>query len=167
MHAAPEEARLIKAARGINDAQPAYVVRSSRMCCPKPEGSSIAVLGLAYKANVDDVRESPALEVVRLLEQHGYDIRLHDAHVSACLMDACRRVISRAWWTAPMQLLILTDHDEYRQMDPGDQVFARMARRLVVDTRYCIDRTAWDGAGFQVKQLGVGIRSAEPTSVVS
>ena len=105
VHAAPDEARLIRAAREINDAQPEYVARLVKDALPEPEGTSIAVLGLAYKANVDDVRESPALEVVRLLEQYGYDVRLHDAHVSSAAgrPRSVDRTL-RAWSMGPMQL---------------------------------------------------------------
>jgi UDP-N-acetyl-D-mannosaminuronic acid dehydrogenase len=65
--AAPEEARMIRAAREINDAKPHHVVeqvvsRARRMVEP-----TIATLGLAFKANVDDLRESPAVEIVELL----------------------------------------------------------------------------------------------------
>ena len=65
--AAPEEARLIRAAREINDAKPRHVLaqvvsRARRMVEP-----TIATLGLAFKANVDDLRESPALEIVESL----------------------------------------------------------------------------------------------------
>lgn len=63
--AAPEQARLIRSAREINDARPQSVVDA--VLEATPPGGSIACLGLAFKANIDDLRESPAVEVVRLL----------------------------------------------------------------------------------------------------
>jgi UDP-N-acetyl-D-mannosaminuronic acid dehydrogenase len=65
--AAPEQARLVRAAREINDGKPGHVVeqvvsRATRMLEP-----TIAALGLAFKANVDDTRQSPAVEIVGAL----------------------------------------------------------------------------------------------------
>lgn len=63
--AAPEQARLIRSAREINDARPLSVVDAAVKATPP--GGTIACLGLAFKADIDDLRESPAIDVVRLL----------------------------------------------------------------------------------------------------
>jgi UDP-N-acetyl-D-mannosaminuronic acid dehydrogenase len=74
--AAPEEAQLIRTAREINDAKPRHVVervvkRAQRMIEP-----TIVALGLAFKANVDDLRESPAVDIVGDLADRLPDIRI-------------------------------------------------------------------------------------------
>jgi UDP-N-acetyl-D-mannosaminuronic acid dehydrogenase len=64
---APDDARLIRASREINDAKPDFVVRKVKERASELRHPVIACLGLAYKADVDDLRESPAVEVVHKL----------------------------------------------------------------------------------------------------
>jgi UDP-N-acetyl-D-mannosaminuronic acid dehydrogenase len=64
---APDDARLIRASREINDAKPDFVVAKVRGRAAELRQPVIACLGLAYKADVDDLRESPAVEIVRKL----------------------------------------------------------------------------------------------------
>jgi UDP-N-acetyl-D-mannosaminuronic acid dehydrogenase len=64
---APEDARMIRASREINDAKPDFVVRKVKSRAADLKHPVVACLGLAFKADVDDLRESPAVEVVRKL----------------------------------------------------------------------------------------------------
>src|SRR3954470_7750570 len=77
--------RFIDLASEINTQMPAYVVEKVAHAlngARKPvNGSSILVLGVAYKRDIEDVRESPALDVMRLLEEQGADVVFHDPHV--------------------------------------------------------------------------------------
>jgi UDP-N-acetyl-D-glucosamine dehydrogenase len=79
------EARFIELAGEINRAMPAWVVGKVQDCLNdhgKPlKGSRILLLGLAYKADVDDVRESPALVLIKLLEAKGARVDYHDPHI--------------------------------------------------------------------------------------
>jgi UDP-N-acetyl-D-mannosaminuronic acid dehydrogenase len=164
VNAAPERSTLIRTAREINDAQPDYVVDLVERAVDGIDRPVIAVLGLAYKANVDDVRESPAVHVAQGLASRGYDLRLHDAHAKA-LPDgtAIERDLTTAVDGADA-IVILTDHREYRELLPDDQALAGLRHRILVDTRYCIDSDAWRQAGYDVHQLGVGgtgVRVAE------
>lgn len=65
--AAPEEARLIKTAREVNDSKPDFVVAKVKEAASKFKNPKIACLGLSYKADIDDLRESPALKIVENL----------------------------------------------------------------------------------------------------
>jgi len=67
VEAAPDITPLIRTARVVNDAQPHYVLELLRRALGSLSGVHVAVLGLAYKPNVDDLRESPAIDVARLL----------------------------------------------------------------------------------------------------
>src|SRR5207248_1518807 len=79
-------ARFIELAREINAAMPDYCVdRVEELLGAKGRplaGAAVLVLGLAYKANVGDTRESPSLDVMRLLVERGADVQFHDAHVA-------------------------------------------------------------------------------------
>lgn len=78
-------ARFIELASEINTGMPAYVVQlvadTLNEAKKAVNGSRVLVLGVAYKANVSDMRESPALDVVQLLQERGAEVRYHDPHV--------------------------------------------------------------------------------------
>ncbi len=71
VEAAPDIAQLIHQARVVNDGQPAYVVQKLAEKLGDLKGKTFAVLGVTYKPNVDDMRESPALEIIHLLRAAG------------------------------------------------------------------------------------------------
>ncbi|MEP6998827.1 MAG: nucleotide sugar dehydrogenase, partial [bacterium] len=77
--------RFIELAGEVNTAMPAYVVEKVAHALNgvrKPvNGSSVLILGVAYKRDIDDVRESPALDVIRLLESHGATVTYHDPYI--------------------------------------------------------------------------------------
>src|SRR5438445_12706838 len=77
--AAPDESRLIRTSREVNDSMPKHVMSRLNTLVAPP--ACVALLGVTYKAEVDDVRESPALRVAELAVEHGYAVRLCDPHV--------------------------------------------------------------------------------------
>ena len=80
---APDDARLIRASREINDAKPDFVVRKVKQRAGELRQPVVACLGLAYKADVDDLRESPAVEVVhRLAEANLGKIFVVEPHIN-------------------------------------------------------------------------------------
>ncbi len=76
---APELTPLMAAARGVNDGKPQWVVEKVKQAAPS--GAKVACLGLAYKPDVDDLRESPSIEAVRALVKQGYDVRVVEPHL--------------------------------------------------------------------------------------
>jgi UDP-N-acetyl-D-mannosaminuronic acid dehydrogenase len=88
VEAAPERAPLMQAARAVNDAKPSAVVERIEALLPGRPGAVVACLGLSYKANVGDIRESPAVEIVEKLSRDpGVSIRVVDPFVRS-LPDA-------------------------------------------------------------------------------
>ena len=153
--AAPDDTRLIQTAREVNDGQPVHVVALIEEAVAGIERPKITLLGLAYKADIDDLRESPAVEIAGVLRKRGYDLRLHDPHAAALpdgtpLMANLREALADA-----DALVVLTDHAPYRGLRPGDAASA-MRTRIAVDTRGCLDPAGWRAAGFSLHQLGVG-----------
>jgi UDP-N-acetyl-D-mannosaminuronic acid dehydrogenase len=133
--AAPEQARLIRTARETNDARPGSVV--DRVTALARDGATVACLGLAFKADVDDLRESPAVEVTRRLATERPDLHVLavEPHVRKLpgVLDALPNVTltdtDAALDTADV-VVLLVDHQPFRALDP-----ARLAGRGVVDTR--------------------------------
>lgn len=80
------EARFIELAGQINGSMPYHVVgkttRALNGVKKAVSGSKILIIGVAYKGDIDDMRESPALDIIRILEEQGAEIAYHDPHVS-------------------------------------------------------------------------------------
>jgi UDP-N-acetyl-D-mannosaminuronic acid dehydrogenase len=149
---APEQAQLIATARRVNDAMPAFVEHRLAQVFGTERPLKIAALGAAYKGNVGDHRESPALEVIRRLEAAGHRVEIYDPHVRCCgfpLVSA-----DEAFEGADCAIL-LTPHNEYRGLDP-DWQGDLMRHRVLIDTRAFLDKKAWQVADFQILTLGDG-----------
>ncbi|MEK7276402.1 MAG: nucleotide sugar dehydrogenase [Chloroflexota bacterium] len=90
----PENSRLIFTSRLINDEMPAKIAAKIRRAVRDITVPKIVAIGAAYKANTEDPRESPAIEIVRLLREDGYDVAHYDPMVDGyrwpkALADAC------------------------------------------------------------------------------
>jgi UDP-N-acetyl-D-mannosaminuronic acid dehydrogenase len=150
--AAPEQAALIRAARQVNDGMPYHVLdRLQAMVAPP---APIALLGVTYKAEVDDIRESPAMHVADLAVERGYSVRLCDPHVRpetpglpAPLLPLHRAVRD------VQAVAVLVDHRAFRELD-AERIGGLVASRRVLDARNVLDHAAWRSHGFQVSVLG-------------
>lgn len=147
----PERARVVRTAREVNDQMPQYVVERLLHEIEK-EAGHVALLGLAYRAELSDTRESPALEIHRLLRQRGIEVKAHDPLVAGGVRDVPNHSLSDAL-TGAAAILLVTDHRAFVNLDPS-AIADRVAGRTVFDTRGCLDRERWDRAGFRVITLG-------------
>jgi UDP-N-acetyl-D-mannosaminuronic acid dehydrogenase len=152
VNAAPDAASLIRAARQVNDGMPSHVLDRLFKLAPPP--GPVALLGVTYKAEVDDIRESPALRVAELAVEHGYDVRLCDPHVRpetpglpAPLLPLARAVRDTE------AVAVLVDHHAFRDLDPA-QLSGLVRARRVLDARNVLDRAVWESHGFNVSVLG-------------
>jgi UDP-N-acetyl-D-glucosamine dehydrogenase len=129
-------ARFIELAGDINSHMPEYVVeRVNRALNERKKslkGSKILVLGVAYKRDIKDVRESPALDVIKLLENRGAEVSYNDPHVPSIRMDdsVMKSVkLTQALLQSADCVVILTDHTAY------DYDWTVQNSQLVMDTR--------------------------------
>ena len=134
--------RFIDLASEINSAMPDVVVEKvSRALNDEKKsvrGSRVLVLGVAYKRDIDDMRESPALDVIRLLEERGADVVYHDPHVPRYREEGHERVgvaLSDAEIQRADTVVIVTDHSAFDYQHLVDTA------RLVVDTRNALAKT--------------------------
>ncbi|MDE2414967.1 MAG: UDP-N-acetyl-D-mannosamine dehydrogenase, partial [Comamonadaceae bacterium] len=115
---APDEARLIRTAREVNDAKPDWVIAKVKAKAARFHEPVIGCLGLTFKANIDDMRESPSIDIVAHLHQMGIgkimacDPNVHKEKAPFPLYDL-KSVIKEA-----DILLLLVDHDEFKDIDP-------------------------------------------------
>ncbi|WP_018394769.1 nucleotide sugar dehydrogenase [Bacillus sp. 37MA] len=132
---APEQSVLISNSRKINNSMPEFVVSQVRKMLPDTN-SKIAVFGLTYKGNIDDVRESPAMDVLSLLQEEGYKLGIHDPHVEQERVNFHLSSFEEAVQDAEC-LLVLTDHNEFKQLDE-ETILAKMKNTVVFDTKNCV-----------------------------
>lgn len=148
VEAAPELARLIETARNTNDRMPHHVVRRIKELLREEDGK-VALLGLTFKPDVDDVRESPAFEVYQLLLDEGIEVMAFDPHVKsgAKLASSLEEAVHGAALT-----VLLVDHREFAGLK-ASQLQALGVKR-VFDTRGRLDPTEYRSSGVRLVRLG-------------
>ncbi len=153
---APQLTDLIYTARQVNDGQPQFVVDLLRRALGDLNGRRIAALGLAYKPDVDDLRESPAVEVVHLLQAEGAQVRAYEPFAPQAQLPGLTTVPSlEAALEEAEAVLLLVNHSIFRALTP-EALGGRTPARLVVDTVNGWSGYGWAEAGFTYHRLGVG-----------
>lgn len=147
--------RFIELAGEINTAMPRYVVQRLADALNDRAGrglkdAAVLLLGLAYKKNVDDMRESPALKIIELLEERGARVTFHDPHIAAIpptrayghLAGRTGVALTPASLKAADAVLVVTDHDAIDWTRVGRHA------RLIVDTRNALRRAGHAGSNL-------------------
>jgi UDP-N-acetyl-D-mannosaminuronic acid dehydrogenase len=134
--AAPHRTQLMRAARNVNDAKPEYVIEQVEKTARRFRDPVVACLGLAFKANVDDLRESPAMEIVQRLAQREVGrLLVVEPHVAelpeglASTGSAKLTDLTGALEEADI-VLLLVDHDQFRALRRPS-----LRGKVVFDTR--------------------------------
>jgi UDPglucose 6-dehydrogenase len=146
---------LVKAAVQSNEDSFERVVRQTELFLGGSLASkTIAVWGLAFKANTDDTRESPSLEIIERLQARGAKIRAFDPvarYQEKHSLVICDSAIEAA--TGSDALLVLTEWSEFSDVDPksAKQV---MAGEIIFDTRNVLNRESWGSVFPKFHQLG-------------
>ena len=161
--AAPEEARLIRIAREVNDGMPEHVLELLSRLAEPP--APIALLGVTYKAEVDDIRESPALHVAELAAERGYDVRLCDPHVRPDTPGLPGRLLALEQALRDAHVIgLLVDHRVFQELDV-DLVASLVGHKRVLDARRVLDRATWQARGFEVTVLGSGTFTSQRVGI--
>ncbi|HQR17902.1 MAG TPA: nucleotide sugar dehydrogenase [Gemmatimonadales bacterium] len=133
--------RFIDLAGEVNTEMPMFWVRkvadALNSVSRSVRGSKVLILGVAYKRDIDDLRESPALDIIKLLEQQGAHVEFHDPHVASYLEDG-KTVHSVPLTPERLKaadcVMVVTDHTAM------DYAMVKKHARLVVDTRHVMPR---------------------------
>jgi len=141
---------MIKLSRMINDSMPNYIIKCVSNMLKGIKNPTITILGAAYKANVDDWRETPALKIIELAQNKKWKVKVHDP-----LLKDFPYEIEKDFKKATQDsdcLLILADHSFYQTVKPLE--IKNMKNKNIFDSRNSIDETRWGESGFIVKILG-------------
>lgn len=125
----PEHSPLIQTGRKVNRSMPEYVVENVKRILIDVDNAKVAVFGLTYKGDVDDIRESPAFDIYKLLQDEQLEVTAYDPHVE---LDFVEKDIKKATDNASL-VLILSDHSEFKTFNDSD--FENMKNKIIFDTK--------------------------------
>lgn len=139
-------------ARQINNSMPAYTVdlllRGLKQKGKKVINSTVAVLGIAYKKNIGDFRESPSFEILKLLKEKSIKVKAYDPHIMSksntkSLNDVLDGVDA---------VILATDHDEFLTLNP--EKLQKKNIEIIIDGRNCLNKDKFIEAGIYYKGIG-------------
>ena len=150
----------LKEIDAINERRRQRVIELARQELGSLTGKKITVLGISFKPNSDDLRESPALEIARRLAREGAKVTVTDPKALHGLTDKNLSVVPDTNEAlAGTDLVILgTEWDEYKNIDPV-AVKSKVAVPTVIDGRNVLDVATWQAAGWRVLALGRTIQN--------
>ncbi|MFC1725342.1 nucleotide sugar dehydrogenase [candidate division KSB1 bacterium] len=143
---APELSKLMLLGRQINDDMPGYIFDKTKKLLKDIAEPKIAILGVSYKGNVDDTRESPALKICEKFREANIDFSIFDPHVKKFHFDI--NSLNDTLEQSDL-ILILADHKEFKNINP-DKIKNLVKTRMVFDTKNCLEHHIWKNEGFTV-----------------
>ncbi|NPV90438.1 MAG: nucleotide sugar dehydrogenase [Firmicutes bacterium] len=148
----PKESKIIKMARDTNDSMPHYVYEKIEETLKDVSGmKTVTVLGITYKPDVDDLRESPILHLIELLKENGnYAIKVTDPYVKK--HENLENSVLNAAKGSDL-LLLGVHHQEYKNLDLN-LLGSVMRNRNIIDTRNITSKQKLEEAGFNHKLIG-------------
>jgi UDP-N-acetyl-D-glucosamine dehydrogenase len=145
--------KFLKIAREINNSMPGYTVELLQDALNTVKlpvnGTKVGVLGLSYKANVDDVRESPAFKVIKHLEEHGARVETFDPHVKKrSSMKTLEALLKKS-----EAIVLVTDHKEFKEtITPA--LLKKYGIKVIIDGKNCLDKASFSKSGIIYKGIG-------------
>ena len=163
-NANPFVTELIQTGRRINERMPDVMVRRIQAHIHRAShDATVTLLGAAYKANVDDTRESPTERIDELLRERGFATRIYDP-----IARSFSRPLAATLYDAVIgsdALVLLTEHDVFREID-ASFVRSLMREPVLICGRLGLDVDVWRAAGFTVYVLGASVKSEMPASAL-
>ena len=152
--------QLLRAVMDINSAQRRNVVRWLRNALGDLSEKTIGVLGLAFKPNTDDVREAPAIDIIRMLQHEDADVRAYDPEAT----ENARKLLPRVTFCDDAYkvaqgcdaLLLATEWQAFRYLD-WERIRHSMRGDILIDGRNLYDPETMRQAGFHYRPIGRGI----------
>ncbi len=147
----PELTKIIKLARETNDSMPQFIFNKIESILKNIRGAKkVTILGITYKSNIDDTRESPIINLIGLLEKHNYEISVVDPHVK----EFRYKVKNVAEAAKNSDLLVLAvDHKDFKDLD-FDLIVKKMRNKIILDTRNYFNKNIVEKKGFKFYLLG-------------
>jgi nucleotide sugar dehydrogenase len=144
--------KFLRTARTINNSMPGYTVDllQAKMNEIKKalKGSNIGIMGLSYKADVGDLRESPAVKIVKILKERGAFLHIFDPYIPE--MSNARNI--RELLKKSEAVILITNHKEFEQIHPEE--YKRNGIKIIIDGINALDKEAIKKYGIIYKGIG-------------
>jgi len=144
--------KFLRAARSINNSMPEYTVellqdKLNDVKLPLND-TPIGVLGIAYKADVNDVRESPAIDIIEILKGHKAKVLTYDPFIPDQSTEQSLETLLKK----SKAIVLVTNHSDFVTMDP--KLFKKNGVKVVIDGKNCLDKNAIEKSGVLYKGIG-------------
>ena len=156
---------LLRSVVSVNDRQRRSVLTRLRQLIPDLSGASVAVLGLSFKPETDDIRESPGVDIARWLSEDGAAVRAYDPMAGNVargslppeveIFDGALDAVAGA-----QAVLLCTEWNEFREMDWRDVYGAMNAPKVIIDGRNTLSADELKEIGFEYRGIGRGRTSS-------
>ncbi|EKD58626.1 MAG: nucleotide sugar dehydrogenase [uncultured bacterium] len=142
----------LKIARKVNNSMPEYTVELLQDALNKVKlplnGTVVGLMGISYKANIADLRESPALKIIKHLKQHQAEVLVFDPHTEKhSTTNSLEELLEKS--TA---LILATNHKEFIDVDPA--IYKKHGIKVIIDGMNCLDKKAIESHGILYKGIG-------------
>jgi UDP-N-acetyl-D-mannosaminuronic acid dehydrogenase len=142
----------MKIARKVNLSMPEYTIELLQDALNEAKmplnGTTIGILGLSYKADVPDLRESPVKELIKLLKENRANVLVFDPFV---LEKSTAKSLNELLKKSDA-ILLATDHNEFKKIKPED--FKKNGIKVVIDGKNCLDKESLKELGIIYKGIG-------------
>ena len=144
--------RFLRTARSINKSMPLFTVEILQDLLNKLEmpvkNTNIGILGLSYKANVGDLRESPSLELIKILKEKGASLHIFDPYVpKMSTVGSLAEILEKS-----DAILLATNHREFENIPA--ETFKKFGIKAIVDGKNCLDKQNIQKSGILYRGIG-------------
>ena len=141
-------ARLISDSREINNEMPKHVIDLLMNC--KENINTVGILGIAYKGNVEDIRETPSKKLIELLLEKDFNVVAHDPIVKNEIIESFNvKSVSYENVLDCDCVILMTDHDLYKNLRPD-----MLKNKFIISTRPILDSTLFRNSGVNFQAIG-------------
>lgn len=144
--------KFLKLAREINNSMPGYTVELLQDALNdikmSLKGTRIGILGIAYKANVDDVRESPAVKIIELVKNYDAEVLTYDPHIPSRSTEKNLQSILKK----SQAIILVTDHKEFVSIEP--KTWKKHKIKVIIDGKNCLNKDKIKKLGIIYKGIG-------------
>lgn len=143
-----DTAKLISDSRNINNDMPKHVLEL--LFSLNENIKSIGILGMAYKGNVDDIRESPSIKLIELLLENNFDVVVHDPFVKDEVIESFH--VKSVEYNNALEcdcVILMTDHDLYKELTPE-----MLTNKIIISTRQILDSDKFRKSGINFQAIG-------------
>jgi len=145
--------KLISMSREINDGMPSYIVSKAKRIFSDAgiKDPIVTIFGVAYKGNIDDTRETPALKLIKLCEKEGWTVKIFDPRVKKFEYP----LLSFEEAVQNTNLIIIeVDHDDFKKLD-AKKVRDLVKSKIILDTKNLLIKDEFVKYGFRIHTLGI------------